>query len=441
MRNLTLAASIALVSLLASTAHAQRLSIADFKGPGASAARNQLVSALCDDADCVAASKTTTHGKPDWKKAKKEAVGLIIGGTVAKKGKARTLKLELFTKPGAATARRSFPLEKNGTLSATNTSAAAAFAQKALGAAAPKHETAPAPTFNAAPAPTTPPPSAAPAPTTTRLDPEPEPEPAPVVAPEPAPKPKKKRASADDEEKFLAVELGVSMLYRDLDYTQAVTPNLRSYSIAHFPQLDARVEVYPLRLMRDDAVAGLGLDFGIGAAPYLSSQRPSVDAAFPTSTLRLTGGLRYRWMPFDGYRAAFIPMVGVNVRSFTLKAAADGTVLDGLPNVSYVGLRAGLGVELPIIGRTLGFFGRFCVIPAFSSGQLISSDFFADGSTLGLEGAAGLSVGLASFLSVRAAFEFERYGSTFKTEPTDTYVAAGATDGYLGGSIAARLEF
>jgi len=146
-------------------------------------------------------------------------------------------------------------------------------------------------------------------------------------------------------------------------------------------------------------------------------------------------------MPFDSYKAVFVPMLGVSVRSFSLGAAADGTSLDGLPNVSFVGLRAGLGVELPILKDLLGFFGHFCVVPVFSSGQLVSSAFFPNGSTFGLEANAGLSLKILSFLSLRVAFELEQYASSFKTEPTDMFVAAGSVDRYLGGSAAVRLEF
>lgn len=430
MKNLTAVLSVVVASL-ASPALAERISFADFSGAGASAVRNQLVTAVCDTADCVASAKTTTRGRPDWKKAKKAAVNFVITGSVGKKRKSKTFDLQVFDSSGASKARRSFALEKNGTLSAKNLQAAIELMQGAFGGGKPE------------PTPVKPPPEPTPAkPEPVAAKPEPsKPQPTrPEPTPEPEPvKPPKKKGK--DAPMFLAVEVGASVLGRNLDYVQAATPNLRRYSIFPFPQIDARVEFYPLALVRDDALAGLGVDLSVGLAPYLKSRRQSSPDAYPTSTMRIMGGVRYRWMPFDSYKAVFVPMLGVSVRSFSLGAAADGTSLDGLPNVSFVGLRAGLGVELPILKDLLGFFGHFCVVPVFSSGQLISSAFFPNGSTFGLEANAGLSLKLLSFLSLRVAFELEQYASSFKTEPTDMFVAAGSVDRYLGGSAAVRLEF
>src|ERR1700712_3832095 len=65
-----------LLALLAGqSAFAQRIAIAPFSGPGAGAVRDQLVSTLCDQAECVSEKKVTTAaGQADWKKAKKEKV-------------------------------------------------------------------------------------------------------------------------------------------------------------------------------------------------------------------------------------------------------------------------------------------------------------------------------------------------------------------------------
>lgn len=436
MKNLTVVLSV-LVASVASPALAERISFADFSGAGASAVRNQLVSAVCDTADCVASAKTTTRGKPDWKKAKKAAVSFVITGAVGKKRKSKTFDLQVFDSSGASKARRSFPLEKNGTLSAKNLQAAIELMQGAFGGGGKPEPTPAKPPPE--PTPTKPQPTK-PEPVATKPEPTtPEPsKPEPTPEPEPVKPTKKKR---QDAPMFLALELGASVLSRNLDYVQAATPNLRRYSIFPFPQIDARVEFYPLALVRDDALAGLGVDLSVGLAPYLKSRRQSSPDSYPTSTTRIMGGVRYRWTPFDAYRAVFIPMLGVSVRSFSLGAAADGTSLDGLPNVSFVGLRAGLGVELPILKDLLGVFGHFCVVPVFSSGQLVSSAFFPNGSTFGLEANAGVSLKIVSFLSLRVAFEFEQYASSFKSEPTDMFVAAGSVDRYLGGSAAVRLEF
>ncbi|MBM4777919.1 MAG: hypothetical protein GQE15_09470 [Archangiaceae bacterium] len=88
--------------LAAAPAFAQRIGVVPFSGPNAATVRNQLVTAICDTADCVNTGKVTTGNKPDWKKAKKEALQFFVTGTVAKKGKASSLTLEVLSKPGPA---------------------------------------------------------------------------------------------------------------------------------------------------------------------------------------------------------------------------------------------------------------------------------------------------------------------------------------------------
>ena len=96
---------------------------------------------------------------------------------------------------------------------------------------------------------------------------------------------------------------------------------------------------------------------------------------------------------------------------------------------------------MPVVPGWLNLFGRFGIIPVFGSGEIISAAFFPKGSAFGLEANAGIGVRILPFMQVRASFEFIRYGLTFNTQPTDTYVAAGASDTYLGGKACLRFTF
>jgi hypothetical protein len=77
----------------------------------------------------------------------------------------------------------------------------------------------------------------------------------------------------------------------------------------------------------------------------------------------------------------------------------------------------------------------------FSSGEIISAAYFPNGSAFGIEASVGLGVSVLPFMQIRASFEFQRYGMTFITQPTDPYVAAGASDTYLGGKAVVRFSF
>lgn len=431
---------LALLLLLAPPAAAQRIAIPSFTGPGAANVRNQLVTAVCDTADCVTATKVVTANKPDWKKAKKESVLFFVTGNVSKKGKNFFLDLAVLNKAGPPVAKKTFPLDK-GTLSAKNLQGAIDLMKGAFGAGGGTPEVTPPPP---PPDKTTPPPpppdktksggTTTPPPTKT------EPEVKREEPPPPPPEEKPKKPRGAKKPMFLAVELGSDVLNRRLDYAQASTPNLRRYDLPLFPLPAAKLEVYPLALKRDDLLAGLGIEFNFAIAPFLKSRRQSSADAYPTTAMRIDGGFRFRLVPFK-FPVAFVPFLGLRVQSFSVGALSTGERLDGLPNINFVGLRAGLGVEIPIIEDLLLVFGRFAVIPVFSSGEIISAAFFPSGSAFGLEGAGGIGVQVLSFLQIRASFEFTQYGLSFKTNPTDTYVAQGATDRYLGANAAVRLQF
>jgi len=434
MKNLILVG----VVLVAAEASAQRLTILPFTGPASNASRNQLVTAICDTADCVPASKVSAGNKPDWKKVKKEAVAVLVQGTITKKGKAMTLSLGVLEGPGAPKAAKKLPLQADGTLSARNLSAAievvrsvAGTGKKAEPEPAPQPEpkkTEPAPEKKKEPAPE---PKREPAPEArreTREEPRPEPAPAP---------------RAKHKAPFIVIEVGADLTHRAFDYVNPVTPNLRRYELPFIAVPELKAEFYPLALVDNSSLlAGLGVEGGVGLAPWLKSKRPNTNDSFPTSLLRIDGGIRWTIAPLRGpVSFSFTPAVGIRAHSFTVGAAADGTRLEGLPNLSYVGLRAGLGLELGLLDGLLAIFGRFSVIPIFSSGEIISNAFFLKGSNFGIEANAGVGISPVPFLQFRASFELTRYALTFQSTTTDTYQAQGATDLYVGATVAARLIF
>lgn len=422
---------VALVA--AAPAFAQRIGIVTFTGPNAATVRNQLVTAVCDTADCVNSAKVTTGNKPDWKKAKKEAVQFFVTGAIAKKGKALALTLEVLAKPGAPKLKKAFPLGADGLAAKTLQQAMEALKGAFGQAEAPSEPAATTPAVKTEPKAV----ESRPAPAaTTAPPPPPKSEPAPSEEPTPAPTSSKSRRIP-----FIAIELGADLLNRSFSYVQPVT-NLRRYGLTLFPMAAAKVEFYPLALSRQDVLGGLGLEASVGFAPWLRSRRESaMDEVYPTSTLRLDAGLSWRIMPVKTLNLSLIPLVGIRYHTFTVGPNAMGTRLDLLPNLAYLGLRAGLGFELGLAEDAFFLFGRFTVLPVFSSGEIISASFFPRGSNLGLDGQVGVGVRLFGPLQIRAAFDFTRYGLTFRTEATDAFVAQGAVDQYLGGTVALRFAY
>ncbi len=194
---------------------------------------------------------------------------------------------------------------------------------------------------------------------------------------------------------------------------------------------------------RQDLLAGLGLDVHAAFAPWLSSQLESGGEAFPTSAVRVDGGLRFDIvLPIEKFPLVITPYVGVRYHAFTVGALSDGRRLEGLPNLAYLGLRAlRLGLDVPILVDRLSVFGRFLVVPVFGSGEINASAYFPGGSNLGLEANGGVGVWLLPFLQVRASFEWMSYALRFSPATDATYVASGATDTWLGGNLTVRLAF
>jgi hypothetical protein len=356
---------------------------------------------------------------------------------VTKKGKALTLSVEVLRAPGAAPLRRAFPMAADG-LAAKALQQAIDVLKSAFSEGDPAEATEGDP---------------APAPRSVTAD---------EAPPERPPERPTAPPAADDASPMaqgqplaprvplIAAELGLDLLNRAFGYVQPVT-NLRRYGLPVFPMAAARVELFPFARSRDDLLAGLGLEVSLGLAPWLRSRREStMDDAFPTSTLRFDAGLAWRLVPVKTLDLTVVPLVGLRAHSFTVGPNAQMARLDLLPNLDYLGLRAGVGFELGLLNGLLTLFGRFSAVPVFSSGEIISPAFFTRGSNFGLDGQAGLGVrvlgtaaaaGWRNLLELRAAFAFTRYGLTFQTEPTDAFVAQGAVDQYLGGTLAVRFAY
>ncbi len=431
--------------LLSLPAAAQKISVAPFTGPNANNLRNQVLG-VCDAADCVGQAKVMNKGKPDWKKAKKEKVTWIVVGKVTAKGKKVSLELQALKGAGAPKWKKVYPVDGKQ-LSPANATAAEAALMKAMGlkkkSDAPPDEE-PPPVVKKKDPPTE----------ETKTDALVEEKPVKKKTPEVTPPPVK-----DDEETppepdpgtpmkrskppIVSLEVGVDLQVRVFSYTNLTTLNLRSYSAPVFSP-DIKGEFFPLALVMPDSImSGLGVDFGFAFAVGLKSRRKDSDVAYPTSASRIDFALKFRIQPLDGSDASFSPYIGFRSASFAVGAGSDGSKLEGLPSVSYPSIKIGVMGELPFSDTGLLVYGRFAVMPTLGGGELLSATYFPKGSVLGIDGGLGLGYRIPPIpaLQVRLGFDFIRYGIGFTTNPTDTYVAEGAVDQYLGGNFAIRYTY
>jgi hypothetical protein len=239
-----------------------------------------------------------------------------------------------------------------------------------------------------------------------------------------------------------SVEVGADLMRRTLTYANVGAMNLRSYEAPFVFAPSLWVEFFPLALLLNDGVLrGLGLEGGAAFAVGLRSRRTGTDVAYPTSMLRIDLALKWRFEIAAAMHLSVTPFFGYRLHSFSVGAGSDGSAIDGLPGVAYSALRIGAHVELPLGDGGFRLFARFSVLPALSSGELISAAYFKKGSSFGLDFGVGAGFQVTSWLQLRGSFDYLRYGSSFQTQATDTYIADGAGDQYLGGRLAARFTF
>lgn len=426
--------SILTLALWANPAFAQRICILDIPGAGGAAVRKQLSSQLCGSADCTVPTQVTTRGKPDAKKAKRELVQYLVSGAVTKKGRALNLSVLDVARNNAVAARKSLPLER-GQLSARNLQAAVDFLREAMGEAAPAPDAAPA---AEAPPPAAPAPeseqASAPSPSLS-LDGEP-------AEPRGAGREPAESVSASErharKSPWLAVELGTDMLNRKFGYSEATSGNLREYDLALFPLPSIRAELYPFALIGMDAIAGLALEGGFAWAPFLKSRRTSSDDYYPTSAMRMEAGARWRLQPLSSYGLTVSPFAGLRIQNFILSASSTGDRLDGIPNLQFVSLRAGVALEAPVAQDAVIIIARLALLPVFSAAEIIPK-YFPSGSAFGFEGCAGVAVQVAAPLQIRATFEYTQYSLSFQASSSE-FAAKGAVDRYLGLNLGVRLQ-
>lgn len=431
-----------LAALLAVPAAASKISILPFAGPGGANTRNQVAAALCDSADCVPNAKVG-GAKPDWKKARKEGVGFIVTGKIAKVKRKEILELSVLAAGGRAVLKKHYTLGKGGRLS----DGALNEVRDAVGASAP---TAPTPPIEKAEPPPPPPekreePVAAKPP---EKDPYAELSSAAKTEDTETAPPKTEETSSTRKSSFkrsgknpiVAADVGLDLFSRTFSYTNVQTNNLRSYKAGLIFAPHLKLEAYPAAAFSNGILSGIGLEGGYLTAVGLKSKRAE-GPSYPTSVTRLDLALRFNWKPVGGSDAYVTPLIGYRIASFSVGAASDGTTLDGLPGIRYTSLVLGLGGEVPLMEDSLFIFGRFVYLPVSSSGEIISDAYFKSGKASGFEGNLGAGYQVMPHVQVRVTGLFVRYGLTFQTDPGDTYVADSASEQQLGANLAVRLTY
>lgn len=243
----------------------------------------------------------------------------------------------------------------------------------------------------------------------------------------------------------VALDIGIygRVFHRELEYNDDLYGLLRGYTLQLGPAIELAGRWYPGAHFTDGFGAHIGLElsyeraFGIDSVPA----DPDDDRVFPTRSQEWLVGVRGRF-PYE--RHFFSLGVGYGSHIFVIEpsgpAVAGRGNLPEIPRTEYDFLRIHAEARLAITG---GFFvalgGGYRVI--FSSGGIEDEVWFPDASVGGVETDVILGYQLDNGLVIRLGFDWRRYFYSMNVGLTSPWIAGGAIDQYIGGSLGLAYRY
>jgi hypothetical protein len=235
----------------------------------------------------------------------------------------------------------------------------------------------------------------------------------------------------------LDARLGFAVVGRSFWYTDDLFMQLRPYSLAIAPAINAAVEWYPGAHFSRGVASMFGL-VADGQFTLLFGSSDSQGRTYPTLAYNFNAGLRTRLWLLD--RIDIGLLLGFSMQNFSIdRSAVMLAPAEGIANTTYMGLRAGLTGRAQIIERfavTAGSTWQYVL----SGGQITSSEYFSRATVMAVDFSLGGAVALAKGLEVRLSADWRRYFFAMNPMPGDPLIAGGAVDDNYGltASIAIR---
>lgn len=252
-----------------------------------------------------------------------------------------------------------------------------------------------------------------------------------------ADKSKAKRKKKGDGPAAVDIEADFRIVRRTLQYNDDIYDELRDYTLKAGPGVALKFQYFPGAHFTDGIGAQFGIDFEWERVFDFESTQAD-GTSFPTEAQQFLVGLRWRY-PTGRWEPFIVADYGVQKFEFGVSGPAipgeDNTA--GVPGVRYKFVRIGAGFrvalgknETYIIGANIAFRG------VFSVGGIGTYVWFPEATANGMD--AGLVFGFALPLGfeIRIGGDYRRYGFDLNPVPPDPpYVAGGALDQYLAGTI------
>lgn len=272
---------------------------------------------------------------------------------------------------------------------------------------------------------------------------------APVVAAAPAPvkvepkkepapeKSKSKRKKKSEGPAAVDIEADFRIVRRTLEYNDDLDGDLRNYELKAGPGVALKFQYFPGAHFTDGLGAQFGIDFEWERVFKFDSKRDD-GASFPTQSQQFLIGLRWRY-PTGRWEPFVVADYGVHNFEFGVSGppvpGEDNTA--GVPGVRYEFFRIGGGFRVAmgkndtfILGANIALRGVFRV------GGIGTYAWFPEAKANGMD--LGLVFGFALPLGfeIRIGGDYRRYWFDLNpVAPDPPYVAGGALDQYLAGTI------
>lgn len=245
---------------------------------------------------------------------------------------------------------------------------------------------------------------------------------------------------------YFELTAGAALSGRSWDFKLPTLPRFASGVVGGL-RVDATL--YPLAFLWDHAhgaFAGLGIGGTLDKPFWPASTPPAPDTnKYPTSELRVEGGLRWRFVLYKPIpRPELVLLAGGGLHQFTITKRIDPVTMNpadvGPPDVGYTYVTLGLGLRIHFAEWALlrAAFNYHLVTKA---GPATTPDEYGPASTYGLRVQGGLDFFVWRGLEIVATGYYERFHLSFTGSdpppalPADGTPAVSATDQYFGGSL------
>jgi hypothetical protein len=254
-------------------------------------------------------------------------------------------------------------------------------------------------------------------------------------------------------------KLALSPGNRAVDAVVGVSMNMRKMSFTYDPTIGQRpagykgklvpggffdMSVYPLALGHKRPSKDILKNIGATAMydqVLLVKSKDASGKELKSAQVRYAFGVQFRY-PLGTSETS--PVIGARLRygsqAFKISQPAP------LPSVVYSMIEPGLFFRMPIVGGKVVLDANAAFLAITNTGQIQDGMKYGGATVTGFEFNLGADYHLADALFLRALFNFETIGFSFKGQgslptPTDNMKVSGARDNYYGAVVTAGYLF